>query len=224
MTDEAIRASGRLQEWRTEILDHKYQILLALAFLGIACTLNYYFGTYVSNRAIVATVPDLVLDNVPCVNIPVVSVLYVWLYISVFVVLFSYPFFFRPRRLHYVLGMTSLFILVRAIFVTFTHLKTPADAVHVLFPWPFQGLHFTNDMFFSGHAGLPFLGFLMFRQNKAIRSYMLASSIILGAVVLLMHQHYAIDVLSAFFITYGIYRIGGKVFNNVEGHGVTASP
>jgi hypothetical protein len=220
MTDEAIRASSdKLQEWRAEILEHKYQIVLALAFLAIASTLNYYFGTYVSSQAIVATVPDLILDNLPCVSIPLVSTLYVWLYISVFVVLFAYPFFFRPRRLHYVLGMTSLFILVRAVFVTFTHLKTPDDAVHVVFPWVFQSLHFTNDMFFSGHAGLPFLGFLMFRRNKIIRTYMLVSSILLGAVVLLLHQHYSIDVFSAFFITYGIYRIGGKVFNNVEGHG-----
>jgi len=31
--------------------------------------------------------------------------------------------------------------------------------------------------------------------------------------VLLMHQHYTIDVVSAFFITYGVYKIGNRLFD-----------
>jgi hypothetical protein len=36
---------------------------------------------------------------------------------------------------------------------------------------------------------------------------MLVSSIILAITVLLMHVHYSIDVLSAYFITYGVYKL-----------------
>ena len=94
-----------------------------------------------------------------------------------------------------------------------THLGVPADAIKVSAP-SFLGMFtFTNDLFFSGHTGLPFLGFLIFRKySKSVGYFMLASSIILAATVLLMHIHYTIDVFAAFFITYGIYKIGERVF------------
>jgi hypothetical protein len=37
-------------------------------------------------------------------------------------------------------------------------------------------------------------------------------SIILASTVLLMHVHYSIDVAAAYFITYGVYVLGNKMF------------
>jgi hypothetical protein len=37
--------------------------------------------------------------------------------------------------------------------------------------------------------------------------------LVFGVVVLLGHLHYSIDVLSAFFISYGIYRIAEIIFH-----------
>ncbi len=71
---------------------------------------------------------------------------------------------------------------------------------------------FGSDLFFSAHAGLPFLMALIFWQNKKLRYIFIALSLIFGAVVLLGHYHYTIDVLSAFFITFGIYRIAINLF------------
>ena len=45
---------------------------------------------------------------------------------------------------------------------------------------------------------------------------MLASSIILGITVLLMHVHYSIDVFSAYFIVYGIYVLGNKFLREAK--------
>jgi hypothetical protein len=84
------------------------------------------------------------------------------------------------------------------------------------FPWIFKGISFQNDMFFSGHTAIPFLGFLLF--DGKIRYFFLCGSICMGTVVLLMHLHYSIDVFSAFFITYCCYRVGNVLLEKIEPH------
>ena len=70
----------------------------------------------------------------------------------------------------------------------------------------------SNDLFFSGHTGAPFLMALVFWPHKRLRYIFLAWSGFFAVVVLLGHIHYTIDVLSAFFITYGIYHIALHFF------------
>jgi len=83
--------------------------------------------------------------------------------------------------------------------------------VQISAPSFFYFLTYANDLFFSGHVGLPFLGFLIFKDKK-IRYFMLSASIILAVTVLLMHVHYSIDVAAAYFITYSIYALGKRLF------------
>ena len=71
---------------------------------------------------------------------------------------------------------------------------------------------FRNDLFFSGHTAFPFLAFLIFRDSW-IRWVFLAGSLVQGTTVLLMHVHYSIDVVAAFFIAYGSYSICRKIFH-----------
>jgi hypothetical protein len=97
-------------------------------------------------------------------------------------------------------------VMIRSIFLCFTHLKAPSTAIAINFAWPFSIISFQNDLFFSGHVAIMFLGFLMFEGK--IKYLFLALSIIMAFVVLTMHIHYSIDVFSAFFITYGSYKIG----------------
>ena len=52
--------------------------------------------------------------------------------------------------------------------------------------------------------------------GKTNISMKLALSILMGTVVLLMHVHYTIDVLSAFFITFGTFKIGEWFFSKVD--------
>jgi membrane-associated phospholipid phosphatase len=71
----------------------------------------------------------------------------------------------------------------------------------------FAGIFTGNDLFFSGHTGIPFLLALIFWKNKTLRIIFLGFSVLFAIVVLLGHLHYSIDVLSAYFITYSIFHI-----------------
>jgi len=193
-------------EWRASLKKNKWKILIALFFLVIAVIFFWQAGDWVSDHSW-SSVPDIILDHFGPYNL---SFIFIWLFAIVVLVFIFYPFIFTHERFHYVLAMLALFLIARSVFMLFTHIGAPVDAVKVDAPGALQFLTFSNDLFFSGHTGLPFLGFLIFRKNKKLRYFMLASSIILAVTVLLMHVHYTIDVLSAFFITYGLYKIGNS--------------
>ena len=197
--------------WKAEIKKHKKSILLSIAFLLFSVVLNFYAGSYVSRTAGVVA-PDLILDHFPTIDLD-----FIYLYGIVFVILFFflYALFYKVEDLHKVISQFSLLILVRSAFVTFTHLELPATALSFHVPYFFSLFVFQNDLFFSGHTAFPFLGFLIYKDSK-IKYFFLASSIIMGATVLLLHVHYTIDVFSAFFITYGTYKIGDWFFRKVE--------
>ncbi len=198
------------RDWRKELAEYKYLIFLSLMIFVIATFIDFFSGKYVT-AVKSAHVPDLILDHIGPVN---VGFLFIWGYIAFFLTLFLYPILFHIRTLHIVISQFSLLVMLRAVFVVFTHLQTPPDAISASFPWIFQKLNFQNDMFFSGHTAIPFLGFLMFKKH--IRYFFLFGSILMGAVVLLAHMHYSIDVLAAFFMTYSSYKINNLVIHKSE--------
>jgi membrane-associated phospholipid phosphatase len=108
-----------------------------------------------------------------------------------------------------------LLVLIRSFFISLTHLGIPADAILPSGPHLWSMIIFKNDLFFSGHTALPFLGFLIFRKEK-IRAFFLVMTVILAATVLLMHVHYSIDVFAAFFIAYGSYKFGNIIFKKID--------
>ena len=193
-----------------ELFEYRYLILLSLIIVVIATFLDYFSGVYVSS-AKTAHVPDLILDHIGPVN---VGFLYVYGYMALCSLLLLYPLFFHIRILHIVVSQFSFLIMLRAIFLIFTHLETPPTAIPVHFPWMFQGLSFQNDMFFSGHTAVPFLGFLLYKGW--LKYFFLCGSILMGTVVLITHMHYSIDVFSAFFITYCCHKIGTVMIDKTE--------
>lgn len=199
------------QEWKDDILHHKGEILLALLFFALSILSTIVSSNYVDETR-TAPVPDLLLDALPVVNL---SLLFIWGAVLVFVLYLLYPLVFEPKRFHYALGMLGLFLLVRSGFVVLTHLRAPIGAINVVTPGFLGILSYSNDLFFSGHTGLPFLGYLVFTQPW-MKRFMLGASIVLAATVLLMHVHYSIDVASAYFITYGVFVIGTPLFEGTE--------
>lgn len=201
----------RLQLWRKEFIEHKYEILVSFLFLIIAVILDYISGTYVT-KAGDAIATDIILDRIPSIDL---SYLFFYGYAVVIGVLLLYPLFFHIKKFHIVISQFSLLILIRSFFITLTHLKTPADAIVVHSPYLSDILLFHNDLFFSDHTAVPFLAFLLFRRTK-LGIFFLVSTIILALTVLFMHLHYSIDVFAAFFIAYGSYRLCNRFFNNIK--------
>ena len=203
-----MKAKNLPKEWRTELRNHKNLILLSLAFLASSVALIYVAGNYVDS-AESSAVPDLILGFLPAVNL---SFLFIYGYVLAIAVLLIYPFLFKIKEFHVILSQFSLLVLIRSFFISLTHLKIPADAIVTNTPYLYHLLLFENDLFFSGHAAIPFLGFLLFRKQK-IGIFFLIATIVLATSVLFMHVHYSIDVFAAYFITYGSYKIGDKIFN-----------
>ena len=72
------------------------------------------------------------------------------------------------------------------------------------------GIYLTKDLFFSGHIATTFLLYLFARRfGKAGRVFLALNLATLG-VVLLAHLHYTIDIIAAYAITYGIYRVSER--------------
>lgn len=197
-------------DWIREFLEYRYLIGLSLVLVVVATFLDYYSGVYVTEKGGVR-VPDLILDHLKPIDL---SPLFVYGYMGLVAALVAYPLLFHIRTLHAVVSQLSLLVVLRALFMIFTHLQTPPEAVPANFPWIFEGLSFQNDMFFSGHTAIPFLGFLLFK-GSSIRYVFLVGSVVMAIVVLGMHMHYSIDVFSAFFITYCSYRMGVRAFDRL---------
>ena len=204
-------AGGIFQDWKRDIKENKGKIFLSILFLIIALVLTLMSGDYVDETRSIS-VPDLILDHMPTINLSFIFVYGIAVVLFVFIV---YALFYQPKKFHYSIGMLSLFLCIRSAFLVLTHLKAPIGAISISSPGIFNILSYSNDLFFSGHAGIPFLGFLIYK-NKKIKYFMLSASIILAITSLLMHVHYSIDVASSYFITYGIYKIGNKLFGNLN--------
>lgn len=177
-------------------------------FLFLICSLlvNFLAEAYATQRAS-SPVTDIILSNIPIYN--VVDIFVYGLFILIAFIAFLT--LIEPRRIPFVLKSVAVFILIRSVFVSLTHIGLyphiiPAK-INVL-----KVITSGGDLFFSGHTGLPFLMALIFWHKKFLRYLFFVVSVLFGAVALLGHYHYSIDVLAAFFITFGIYHICLKIF------------
>ncbi len=190
--------------------DRKYarSVAVGLLFLAASLAVNYYAGMFATESAS-GPVKDLVLDHIPIQD---VSLLFIygppvfWLFAALVTIA-------KPCRIPFVLKSVALFVCIRSLFITLTHIGPFPDALSLDYSSRFlKNFTFGGDLFFSGHTGAPFLIGLIYNRHPAIRAACFISAGIFGAVVLLGHLHYSIDVLAAFFITYTIYHISAAIF------------
>lgn len=189
--------------------DRKFLIssAVSLLFLIFSFFINYQAGTYATESQS-SPVSDVILSNTP-----VFDVTAIFHYGSIIMVLFiALMLIWYPKSLPFGVKSIALFIIVRSISISLTHIGAFPLRVDVSSLSLIDSFTFGGDLFFSGHTGMPFLMALVFWENKQLRYAFIAISIFMGAIVLLGHLHYTIDVFSAFFITYTIFHIAKFLF------------
>ncbi len=197
-----------LHKYKTLFSNKEYVTSFILTFVLLIGSLiiNYYAGIYATEKASNA-VTDIILSNTRVYDLD-------WLFIYAPIVMWvfiTFLCFSAPKRLPFALKSVALFTIIRAIFISLTHIG-PFYPQLVLDSTIVNKFTFGGDLFFSGHTGLPFLMALVFWNDKRLRILFILLSIMFGIVVLLSHLHYSIDVFSAFFITYTIYHISAFLF------------
>lgn len=189
-------------------------LVSAFALLGMAYVAEHYANVYAyaySLRSTSSHVGDLILDNIPVVdlNFIIIEGALIFIVLGVLFVLAN------PRYILFTLKTFALFIMTRALFVSLTHVGIYPDHISPglgFFDGIYLYLNFQTGLFFSGHTGLPFLMALIFWHNKRARYFFLILSLIGAVAVLLGHIHYSIDVFAAPFMAYGIFRIALRLF------------
>lgn len=182
---------------------------VAVFMLISACIINFYAGTYATESAS-SSVTDIVLSNIRIYDVDGMfkyGTLAFWGFLILLCLYDAKKFPFTVKTL-------SLFIIIRSIFISLTHLGPFPGQVSFAATDIISKFSFGGDLFFSGHTGIPFLFALIFWETKKLRYLFIASSLFFGTIVLLGHFHYSIDVLAAFFITYTIYHIATIFFKD----------
>lgn len=202
-----------MQTYKTFFSDKSFLISFfgGLLLLTVSLVVQFFVSGYTDN--IPSTpVTDLILSNIRVYD---VDGIFVWgsvllLFIGVFVGLK------QLKCMPFAMKSVALFVLIRSFFVILTHISSFPTRIAIDSPFFnhefFNGIFTGNDLFFSGHTGLPFLLALIFWNTKTLRTVFLGFSVLFAIVVLLGHIHYSIDVASAYFITFTIFHICKSLF------------
>jgi hypothetical protein len=193
--------------------ERKYSMYMGIVLIALSLLIQVTVGRYASFQSTTAApASDIFLNNLPVVNLDGVIVFgAITLWVAAWLLLI-----YDPRRLIFGTKAIALFIISRAFFMSLTHIGPyPGSAV----PGPenvgFSIYHlvtFQGNFFYSGHTGFPFLLALIFWDRQLLRRFFLLLTVFFGAVMLLAHVHYSIDVFAAPFIVYGVFVIGSKLF------------
>jgi hypothetical protein len=180
---------------------------LSFIFFIVSLIINFYANQYAwvkKNNS----VTDILLDNLPVINMDRAFVICTVLVVIFIIVLLIT----HPKKVPFTLKTMAVFIIVRSLFVIMTHISP--SPLNTLTPPSEIGRIFTSgaDLFFSGHTGMPYLFALIYWHNRNLRYIFFTISIFAAIGVILGHIHYSIDVASAYFITYGIYLMSEKWF------------
>ncbi len=197
------------EKWIEDFKSEKTKLFYSFLFLVFSFSIFHFIGRIIDGRE-GFMINDFLHNVIGPINL---TFFYGWGVVIIFSVGGLYTLW-KIKYLAEIMGQIGLLILVRNIFLLLVPLQIPQDAIEPYLPLFFHVFNFHNDLFFSGHVGISFLGFLIFKEK--IRWFFLFSSLFMAYVVIAMHIHYTIDVIGAYFIGYVCYRSYGKVMKKIN--------
>lgn len=192
--------------WKATFTSKKQIIFLfvSLIALFVSFFLNNFMSTYADSVS-GAPIGDFFLDLIP---IQQVNFIFFWIAFFWCLAMFVYHLII-PRQLTFLLLSFALFVSVRALFITLTHLGPPANVAVI--PSQLRFYAFESDLFFSGHVGGP-LFFALLTDNKIFKRVALIYTLFMIVIVLIGHMHYSIDIFASLFIAHSLSVIV-KIFH-----------
>jgi hypothetical protein len=187
--------------------EFRKSVFFGAVLLAAAWVVNF-IAIYIATKHAGSAVTDIILSNIPVFDVDGYFVYGTFLVGGLgALILLSHP-----KQLPFALHTLALFILIRSGFTVMTHLGPPEAFYSSDFGVTITRAFFGADQFFSAHTGMPFLAALAFWHVPKLRYAFLVATLYFAVIVLMGHIHYTIDVMSAFFITYGIFEIAKWLF------------
>jgi membrane-associated phospholipid phosphatase len=183
-------------------------ISLICFFVGAALNIasQTYLHNYLSEGKTLPMLSDLILDNLPVMN---VALYYdIFALIPIIVVLIYIVHKKEYNRIPFIILMSAIFYIVRGVFIVLTPFGNPpmfsgSDPL-------FNGFaKYDLGVYPSGHAGNVFLLYLIVK-NRGYKWIILVCLILVMITLFLAHGHYSIDILSGLFFSYAIIAYGEK--------------
>lgn len=179
-----------------------------LAGIALNIASQTYLHNYMSEGKTLPMLSDLILDNLPVIDL---SLVYDIVCLVPIFLMFIYIVHKKEyNRVPFILLMVGIFYLVRGVFIVLTPFGNPpmfggSDPL-------FNGFSkYELGVYPSGHAGNLFMLFLLV-NDSVYKKIILACLIIVIIALLLSHGHYSIDIFSGIFFSYAIRSYGIKHF------------
>jgi membrane-associated phospholipid phosphatase len=181
-------------------------ILSLIIGAGLNFASQTYLHLYMSEGKTLPMLSDMILDNVPVVNM---SIFYDIFCIVIFSFVVAYIVHRNQyNRIPFFLLMSGIFFIIRGIFIVLTPFGNPPD-FNGSDPL-FNGFSkYELGVYPSGHVGNSFL-MLLLVYDKVYRKILWFCLAVIIITLIFSHGHYSIDILSGFFFAYAIKSFGEK--------------
>lgn len=191
------------------VFKSKFLYIALLSFIaGAALNIasQTYLHNYISQGKTLPMLSDLILDNLPVMNVSLYYDIFALIPIILVIVYIVHKKDFN--RIPVFLLMSGMFYIVRGIFIVLTPFGNPpmfngSDPL-------FNGFaKYDLGVYPSGHVGNVFLMFLLVK-DKGYKWAIFICLILVMITLFLAHGHYSIDILSGLFFSYAIRAFGEK--------------
>jgi hypothetical protein len=149
---------------------------------------------------------DSVLNRITVRNMS----LYTFLIIYVVIITATFSLSLHPALFLKFLQAYCILITMRIFSLYFLALEPEQSIIPLQDPlldyFFYSGHVITKDLFFSGHVSTMFLIFLAI-QNRSLKYYFLAATVIVAVFIMIQHVHYTIDIIAAPLFSWISYRI-----------------